>query len=369
MHRDWAQWPPCEHGTHGGLPLDSIMQDVGAPTALLRAVLDATGDGVIVCAPDGTITMANPTAEGILRRSPTRSYTGLVATFAEPVRAPRLGRRQGPVELRTQQHPERWIELSTFPVGEPAQADPVSDTIVILRDTTESRRSEAVRETFVGVLSHELRTPITTIYGAAKLLGRDGSTLDDATRRSVFADISDESERLQRLVEDLVALNRFGDATGEVAFEPVLLQRLLPRVIESEQARWPGVTFRLDLDADLPVVLADATYVEQVCRNLLSNAAKYGGTGVTVEVTATTDAEHDVIVTVLDDGPGFPPDDADRLFDLFYRASTAAAIVSGAGIGLFVCALLVSAMRGRIWASARPGGGSAFAIALQILGE
>ncbi len=85
-----------------------------------------------------------------------------------------------------------------------------------MRDVTEARRREAVRETFIGVLSHELRTPVTTIFGGAKLLARPTSTLDEETTRGIFRDIHDEAERLQRLVEDVVALNRFGDEHGEV---------------------------------------------------------------------------------------------------------------------------------------------------------
>ena len=99
----------------------------------------------------------------------------------------------------------------------------------MMRDVTDARRREAIRETFVGVLSHELRTPVTTIYGGAKLLAREDSTLDDETRRGVFADIIEESERLHRLVEDVIALTRFGDMRGDIGAEPVLIQRLLPR--------------------------------------------------------------------------------------------------------------------------------------------
>ena len=87
---------------------------------------------------------------------------------------------------------------------------------MVMRDVTEARRREAVRETFIGVLSHELRTPVTTIFGGAKLLARATSTLDEETTRGIFRDIHEEAERLQRLVEDVVALNRFGDEDGEI---------------------------------------------------------------------------------------------------------------------------------------------------------
>jgi K+-sensing histidine kinase KdpD len=241
-------------------------------------------------------------------------------------------------------------------------------TIVVMRDVTEARRREAVRETFIGVLSHELRTPLTTIFGGAKLLARETSSLDDETRRGVFRDIHDEAERLQRLVEDVVALNRFGEEVRDVGREPVLLQRLLPRVVQSEDGRWPGVAFQLQIESGLPTVSAEPTYVEQVVRNLLSNAAKYSGLESTVVVKAER-GDRVVIVRVLDDGPGIDMDERERLFELFYRSAKTATSAGGAGIGLFVCARLVAAMDGQIWATRRETGGSEFGFALPELSE
>ena len=132
----------------------------------------------------------------------------------------------------------------TVGIGLAAAGD---ETILVIRDVTDARRREAIRETFIGVLSHELRTPVTTIFGGAKLLAREQSTLDEDTRRGIFRDIYDEAERLQRLVEDVVAMNRFSDEDGEIGWEPVLIQRLLPSVARSEESRWPGVTYVLDV--------------------------------------------------------------------------------------------------------------------------
>jgi signal transduction histidine kinase len=219
------------------------------------------------------------------------------------------------------------------------------------------------------VLSHELRTPVTTIYAGSKLLSRGLDNLDEDVRRSVFEDIHIESERLHRLVEDVIALTRFGEADeGEIGNEPVLLQRVLPGVIRSEEVRWPGVTFTVDMPGGIPTVVADPTYVEQVVRNLLSNAAKYGGPGSTVETTLEASGS-EVLVKIRDNGPGFPAEEADRLFDLYYRSPSTASSASGAGIGLFVCARLIRAMGGRIWAGPRPEGGAEFGFSLQVMGE
>jgi len=140
-------------------------------------------------------------------------------------------------------------------------------------------------------------------------------------------------------------------------------------VIASEEDRWPGVTFSLDMPGGLPTVIADPTYVEQVVRNLLSNAAKYSGTGASVGVHVES-APGEVIVRIVDDGPGFPPDETDQLFELFFRSAETSRTASGAGIGLFVCARLIRAMGGRIWARNADGGkGAEFGFALRVMDE
>jgi len=350
--------------------LQRLAQAEHARAAELNAVIRAMGEGVIVCAADGTITLTNPAAEQVFPDVEAHAYADILAQLHDPEgRAPTLRGPGGPVVLPTRDDPDRWVEIATYPVNVGVGlATAGEETIVVIRDVTESRRREAVRETFIGVLSHELRTPVTTIFGGAKLLARETSTLDEETRRGIFRDIHDEAERLQRLVEDVVALNRFGEGGGEIGWEPVLLQRLLPRVVESEQHRWPGVTFATDIAPGLPTVTADPTYVEQVVRNLLSNAAKYGGAGSTVTVIGEG-GDHEVRIRVLDDGPGFPAEETNRLFELFYRSPGTAASASGAGIGLFVCARLSAAMGGRIWAAPRPEGGAEFGFALAELDE
>jgi two-component system, OmpR family, phosphate regulon sensor histidine kinase PhoR len=350
--------------------LQRLAQAEHARAAELNAVIRAMGDSVVVCDADGTISLSNPAADRLFPDVEERTYAEILEQLEDPdSQAPELQREAGPVELRTRGEPGRWIQISTYPVTMGVGvASGGEETIVVMRDVTEARRQELVRETFIGVLSHELRTPLTMIFGGSKLLAREDSTLDDATRREIFRDIHDEAERLQRLIEDIVALNRFGEVPGEVGWEPVLLQRLIPRVVQSEEGRWPGTTFEFEMPADLPTVSADPTYVEQVLRNLLSNAAKYGGAGSVVRLSARP-GDQEVEVRILDDGPGFPAAEADRLFELFYRSPTTAGAAAGAGIGLFVCARLVAAMGGRIWAAPRPHGGAEFGFALATLDE
>jgi PAS domain S-box-containing protein len=348
--------------------LQRLAESEHARAAELNAVLRALGEGVIVCGPDGRISLANPAAEEIFAGAEPSTYAGVLALLDDPEHeAPALGVQGDPIVLRAKGPDDRWIELSTWPVESRRDPSGATETIVMLRDVTTARQRQIVRDTFVGVLSHELRTPVTTIFAGAKLLARDASTIDRDVRQSVFEDIHGEAERLHRLVEDVVALTRFGEEDLEIGQEPVLIQRILPNVVRSEEIRWPGISFRVRMPTGLPTVSADPTYVEQVVRNLLSNAAKYGGPEpVTVEAEA---GEDEVQIRILDDGPGFESDEAPRLFELFYRSPSTAGRAAGAGIGLYVCARLMQAMGGRIWANPRPAGGAEFGIALRIMGE
>ena len=203
------------------------------------------------------------------------------------------------------------------------------------------------------------------------MLSREDSGLDEATRREILDDVAEEAERLKRLVEDVVALNRFGETDADLGREPVLLQRIVPRVVASEEERWPGVEFTIDMPAGLPTVMADPTYLEQVVRNLLANAAKYGGQGSDGRGRRRVrrGESDEVAVCVRDDGPGIELHEAERLFDLFYRSPNTATATTGAGIGLFVCARLVRAMGGRVWARPLPAGGAEFGFALRVMRE
>jgi PAS domain S-box-containing protein len=353
--------------------LERLARAEHARAAELNAVIRAMGEGVIVCGIDGRILLANPAAREMFAGATINAYGDVLAQLRDPdAIAPPLGVHGGPIVLPAHGEQERWIEVATYPVAErPAQGEPRGETILVLRDVTEQRQREAVRETFIGVLSHELKTPITTIFGGTRILSREDSGLDEATRREIFGDVADEAERLKRLVEDVVALSRFGDTDeAEVGREPVLLQRVVPGVVASEEERWPDVSFSTTLQAGLPTVIADPTYLEQIVRNLLTNAAKYSGSGAKINVVIELDeASDEVVVRVLDDGPGISANETERLFDLFYRSPATASTTAGAGIGLFVCARLVRAMGGRIWAKPLSSGGAEFGFALRVMRE
>jgi PAS domain S-box-containing protein len=230
----------------------------------------------------------------------------------------------------------------------------------------EERRAGEYREAFIDVISHELRTPITTIMGLAEILARPGREDKPQARAALLEDIRAESERLHRLVEDLLVLSRVERGRLDVESEPLQLGRLLQHVVAAEAMERPSIVIELDVEPDLPIVASESTYVGQILRNLLGNAAKYSPAGTRVMVSARKES-WGVAVRVSDDGPGISEEVAQRAFELFYRGPGVAGMVAGSGIGLFVCASLVQAMGGEIWARRRPEGGSEFGFLLRIL--
>lgn len=373
-----------ELGVRAGIALENarLYQTSDDRRAQLDAVLGALDEAVLVFNGDGDLRLANEAAERMLGAPVPMDISALRARFslddgnidgggagggsvlgsgqfdAEPAASE-------PLEVRLDSG-DRWLEMRRYRAARSAAdtSEMRSPTVVVLRDVTAARAARAARDAFMGVLSHELRTPITTIYGGSELLERE---LDPERRKEVMSDIRAESERLARLVEDLLVMTRIERDMVESGDEPILIQRLLPPIVNSFLARWPEAKVRVKLDERLPAVRGDPTYVEQIVRNLLTNALRYGrGTELGVELVSE-EADGVVVVRVLDSGPGFTEGEASQLFDLFYRTQSGRSVPGGAGIGLFVCRHLVEAMGGRIWARPRPEGGAEFGFSVPIM--
>lgn len=350
----------------------------------LAAILSSVSEGITVQDDSGQVLFANDAAARLtgvatgaeMLAAPPGELVGrfeLVDVDGSPFPIERLPSRvvlttgqAGPPEVvgfrRKGTNELRWSQVQSSPVV--GAAGHVSRVVTVFRDVTAEHNAEQTREVFLGIMSHELRTPITTIYGGSELLvhGMDGQQRDELIR-----DINSEAGRLARLVEDLLVMTRVERGVLEMGDEPLLLQRVLPALVKSLDTTWPELATRLELEDYLPAVRGDATYIEQVVRNLVINAVRYGEAltkGVTLAVEA---GDGEVLVRVLDAGPGLRGVEPDKLFELFYRSPSARAVSGGAGIGLFVCRAVVEAMGGRTWAADREGGGAEFGFSLLAL--
>ncbi len=249
----------------------------------------------------------------------------------------------------------------------------------VLVDVTERRRMEGdlrsaaealaqsngVKDEFLGLISHELRTPVTTIYGNAQLLRDRLDRLPESTRDSMVTDIAEDSERLLGIIENLLLLSRM-QSGGSSELEPQVLAHIIRDEIAVFSRRHPDrdITFT-EVPGHHVVVEADRTHLVLLLQNLLTNAQKYGGEDGPIEVTLdATDGE--AHVRVLDRGLGIGDVDPARLFSAFYRSSEAQRTAGGLGLGLPVCDRIVTALGGHMWAAPRDGGGAEFGFALPL---
>jgi signal transduction histidine kinase len=268
---------------------------------------------------------------------------------------------------------ERHWLASYYPV--PGDGS-ISGAGVVFREITERKRQEAEREQllenlraanaakdeFLGLVSHELKTPITTILGNAQILRKKGGRLDETARASSLQDIEQEAHRLHGIIENLLVLARL-DRGQELAIEPVFLRRALRESID-QFAKKNARAIKFDAPDDYAFVLADPVYIQQVVENLLSNAHKYSPKDAPITVRLTPEPG-ELHVCVLDQGVGFSKEEAELLFQPFYRAGSSRD-VSGVGIGLAVCNRIIEALGGRMWALPVEGGGAEIGFALPL---
>jgi two-component system, OmpR family, sensor histidine kinase KdpD len=219
--------------------------------------------------------------------------------------------------------------------------------------------AERVRNALLSAVSHDLRTPLTAITGAASA-ALDGETrLDALTRRELLESIRDEAERLNRLVNNLLDVTRLESGSLQLRREWIPVEELVG-VALARLAKPLGdrkVTTRLP--DDLPPVYVDGLLMEQVFINLLENAAKHTPAGQPVDVEARREGD-EVIVEVADRGPGLPKGAEQKIFEKFFGVGGG----GGAGLGLTICRAIVEAHGGHIEGQNRPGGGAVFRFAL-----
>ena len=227
--------------------------------------------------------------------------------------------------------------------------------------------AERLRTALLSSLSHDMRTPLGAITGAASSLLEDRGALAEAARRDLIQAILEESTRMNRLIGNLLDMIRVESGALQVQKDWQPLEEVVGVALIRLESRLGEHPVTVRLPPDLPLVLMDGLLIEQVFVNLLENAVKYTPAGTPVEITAAA-GEGTVVVDVADRGPGFPAGEETRVFDKFYRVAGATS-VAGVGLGLTICRGIVTAHGGRIWAENRPGGGAVFHFTLPLGGQ
>lgn len=224
--------------------------------------------------------------------------------------------------------------------------------------------TERLRSSLLASVSHDLRTPLAVITGASSSLLEAENTLRPETRRELYQTIFDDSNRLGRLVDNLLDMTRIESGSVAVNKQPQVIEEIIGSALRRLGGQLAGRPIKTHLPEVLPLVALDGMLIEQVLINLLENVQKYTPAGAPIEIGARPQ-EGQVVVEVADRGPGIPDDELELVFEKFYRGQAAAIDGRrGAGLGLAICKAIVTAHGGRIWAENRPGGGARFCFSL-----
>ncbi len=212
------------------------------------------------------------------------------------------------------------------------------------------RRSDRLRSALFNSISHDLRTPLSTVLGSATTLIDFGKSLSAKVRADLLLSIREEAERLNRYVGDLLDMTRLEGGALTTRRERVDIRDVLREAVERVRRRLEGRTVDRDYPAKLPMVMADASLLEQALVNILENAIAYSPDGTTIEVAAYED-RNNVVISIEDEGRGIPTNELERVFERFRRMEEATDRGKGAGLGLAISKGFVEAMGGRIAAA------------------
>jgi len=247
------------------------------------------------------------------------------------------------------------------------QAALAIERVNLARDFDNAMRAaerDKLRAALLTSISHDLRTPLASILGAADSL----ASLPDLAQRDrgeLLATIQEEAGRLNRFIANLLDMTRLESGAVEPNMSLEDVGEVVGAALRRAERILAGHRVETGIEAGLPLVRLDAVLFEQVLFNLLDNAAKYAPAGSTIHVRGWR-AGHSVKLQVLDEGGGIPPEDLERIFDKFYRVRKGDSQRAGTGLGLAVCRGFVEAMGGSIEARNDEGGGAAFTITLPV---
>jgi two-component system phosphate regulon sensor histidine kinase PhoR len=330
------------------------------------AILSNVADGIVAVDREGCVVLWNAAAEEITGVSGAealgRAPADVLQRSLEPDETSAEGR--GLIQVRRGEE-EIWLSVTEAVMRDPAGA--VAGRIYAFRDVSSDRLVEQLKSGFVSTVSHELRAPLTSIYGFAETLLREDVAFGDDERRTFLGYIASEAQRLTGIVDALLSVARLEAGDLQVQFAPTDLREVVSDVVQSaERELANGRRFVVDVPEEPLDASADREKVRQILVNLVDNALKFSPQGGTVTVAArrTRDA---VQVRIVDEGSGVPQSEQERIFRKFYRAEATTQTPEGTGLGLFIARGLASAMGGRVWVDAEIGPGGCFVFELPMV--
>jgi signal transduction histidine kinase len=336
----------------------------------LDALLDSAADGILILNADRTIERCNIAFERMFGRPRAEIQTkahseiirwarrpeGLTLEEAETGGWPLTSNAYLYVEgdLARPEPPNLPIGITYAPLL--AADGTLRNVIVTVRDITKFRTAEEIKNTFVSIVSHELKTPVALIKGYVSTLRREDAKWDKNVVRDSLAVIEEEADHLASMIEDLLDASRLQAGGLTPNLSDISIPTLAKRLAERFRTQTEKHTIVVDFPEKFPIILADEDRISQVITNLVSNAIKYSPGGE-ICISGQVRPEQ-VIVCVSDHGPGIDPGDIPYVFDRFYRSDKAVRKTKGAGLGLYLAKAIVESHGGRIWVDPHPNSGA-----------
>ncbi len=351
-----------------------LHQNTERERGTLEAVVSSMNEGLIIVDSAGILIHCNRSAENLLGLNcfehlghSAEQFLRLLSprvmgppNWRQVIRAyPRGRSAQSSSRLTLKMLDNREIETNLFPVQAGGNRLGYG---VVLRDVTREREVDRMKDEFISMASHELRTPMTSILGFSELLLKKATGLPEK-QRAWIETIYKESRRLSDIVEDMLDVSQIETGRLSLKIEPVFLQSLVQGLLDLLPGR-PSHTVVSDIPDNIPPVLADNTKLHQVLSNLIDNARKYSPKSSRVDIKAEVDGRN-VVISIKDRGIGMAEEDMPRLFSRLHRIQRPETVgIRGTGLGLYIVKSLVQMMGGRVWAESKIDQGSTFFVSL-----
>ena len=331
-------------------------------------VLEVVGDAIFLLDAEGRVALWNRAAEVITGRTGAHARERPVTDvfpewdlLAERIPVADAASPPPPVTLPVElDGRDLWLSFVAV-----RSADGV---VYAFRDLTSERRLDEEKSDFVATISHELRTPMTAVYGAAQTLLRNDVEFRPEQARELLEMIATQASRLSQITEEVLLTTRLDRGDIRVEHDPVDVGELARAAVltMTPQLAEPAA-IELQIDADVPPASGDADRIQQVLVNLIDNAVKYGGASVRIRVEA---ANGFVRIAVADTGPGIAQGEQERIFEKFYRGDPQLSRApGGTGLGLYISRELTRRMGGRLDVYSEPGAGAVFVVELPRAGQ
>ena len=333
------------------------------------AILSSVADGIVAVDHAGQIVLWNAAAERITGVGSSEALgRPLTEVLRQEMEAPK-GREEHSISIKRGSQ-ELWLQVSEAVMRDPSGQ--IVGKIYTLRDVSADRFVEQAKSDFVSSISHELRAPLTSIYGFAETLLRRGELFDDVQRRTFLSYIASESDRLTGIVDALLDVAELDSGDLQVELTKIDVGSVVREVVESVRdelanAQGNGHSFVVDLSDEPLGAEADPEKLRRVLVNLVDNAIKFSPDGGAVSVIGQKRSDA-IELRVSDQGVGIPEGERERIFRKFSRGSSSV-LSGGTGLGLFISRGLVTAMGGRIWVDSVEGEGSTFTLELPLENE